>query len=290
MKIKKTITAKVMAANRANGRKTGGPHDTNSTRENALKHGLLARHLIFRDEEESNEFNRLLHELEFEYAPAGPTERTLVEEVASCIWKLKTANGWEIREIRHRRQAGEAILRAVAENYCDEQISLFTKDDGSLGWDCQELIVRTGSAERDLEEFSREKKAKAGNVQIEAKLTNSLDCVLRYQSALKRDLYRAIAALADINERRGGEGPLRTNRLTTRVESRPSAETKISQTRRCDPCDEQCVNDRQFCVFTGTSVHRVQDADCNSIAKCSGRPWRRARPPQLCRTEQNTGM
>ena len=209
MKIKKTITAKVIAANRANGPKTAGPHDTSSTRENALKHGLLARHLIFQDEEESNEFNRLLHELEFEYAPAGPTERTMVEEVANCIWKLKTANAWEIREIRHRRQAGEAILRAVAENYRDEQMSLFTKDDGtrsaaSLGWDCQELIVRTGSSERDTEEFSREKKDKAGNVQIEAKLTNSLDSVLRYQSALKRDLYRAIAALGDINERRAG--------------------------------------------------------------------------------------
>ncbi len=209
MKIKKTITEKVMAANRANGRKTAGPHDTNSTRENALKHGLLAKNLIFRDEEESNEFDRLLHELEFEYAPAGPTERTLVEEVANCIWKLKTANAWEMREVRHRRQAAEAILRAVAEN-CDEQMELFTKEDGTrsaarLGWDCQELIVRTGSAERDMEEFSREKKAKTGNVQIEAKLTNSLDSVLRYQSALKRDLYRAIAALADINERRAGE-------------------------------------------------------------------------------------
>jgi hypothetical protein len=210
MKIKKTITPKVMAANRANGRKAGGPRDTGTSRQNAVKHGLLAKNLIFRDEEERNEFNRLLRDLEYEYCPAGPTECALVAEVANCIWKLQTANEWEISEIRHRRQAGEAILRAVAENYSDEQMSLFTKDDGtrsaaSLGWDCQELIIRTGSSERDFEEFSREKKDKAGNVLIEARLTNSLDSVLRYQSALKRDLYRAIAALADINERRAGK-------------------------------------------------------------------------------------
>jgi hypothetical protein len=209
MKIKKTITAKVMAANRANGRKTAGPHDTSSTRQNALKHGLLARHLVFRDEEESNEFNRLLHELEYEYSPAGPTENALVGEVANCIWKLQTANAWEIREVRHRRQAAEAILRAVAEN-CDEQMELFAKEGGtrsaaSLGWDCQELIVRTGTRSSERESYSRDTKNKAGNVQIEAKLTNSLDGVLRYQASLKRDLYRAIAALADINERRAGE-------------------------------------------------------------------------------------
>jgi hypothetical protein len=34
-----------------------------------------------------------------------------------------------------------------------------------------------------------------GHLQIEAKLSTSLDTILRYQAALKRDLYRAIAAL-----------------------------------------------------------------------------------------------
>jgi hypothetical protein len=35
-------------------------------------------------------------------------------------------------------------------------------------------------------------------LQIEAKLNTSLDTILRYQAALKRDLYRAIAALRAI--------------------------------------------------------------------------------------------
>ena len=126
MKIKKTITPKVMAANRANGSKTAGPHDTSSTRQNALKHGLLARHLVFRDEDESNEFNRLLHDLEYEYSPAGPTESALVEEVANCIWKLQTANAWEMQEFRHQQQAAEAILRAVTENCANRWICLPT--------------------------------------------------------------------------------------------------------------------------------------------------------------------
>ena len=89
-------------------------------RQNAVKHGLLAKHLIFGDEDEKNGFNSLLHDLEHEYCPAGPTERALVEEVAICLWKLQTANVWEIQELGHRRQAAKAILRAVAENHCEE--------------------------------------------------------------------------------------------------------------------------------------------------------------------------
>ena len=120
MKVKKSITEKVIAANRENGHKTAGPRNTNAVRQNAVKHGLLAKNLIFGDEEEKNGFNSLLHDLEHEYCPSGPTESALVEEVAICLWKLQTANDWEIQELGHRRQAAKAILRAVAENHCEE--------------------------------------------------------------------------------------------------------------------------------------------------------------------------
>lgn len=214
MKVKKSITEKVSAANRENGRKTAGPRNTNAVRQNAVKHGLLAKNLIFGDEDEKNGFNILLHDLEHEHCPSGPTESALVEEVAICLWKLQTANVWEIQELGHRRQAAKAILRAVAENHCEEQLSLFTRGDGTrsaahLGWDCQELTIRTSAtnSHQENEDFAGETIGKAGHVQIEAKLTNSLETILRYQAALKRDLYRAIAALREMKEQRGGGGP-----------------------------------------------------------------------------------
>jgi hypothetical protein len=208
VKVKKSVTDKVIAANRENARKTAGPTNTKAVRHNAVKHGLLASHLIFRDDEDKSEFRSLLQDLDDEYQPIGRTEWALVEEIAVCLWKLNTANAWEIQELGHQRQAAKAILRAIGENpYYQAQLSLFTKADGTrsaaqLGWDCQELVIRTGAtnSEQENEDFSGEMRGKAGHVQIEAKLTSSLETILRYQSALKRDLYRAIAALRDIKK------------------------------------------------------------------------------------------
>lgn len=201
MKIKKTVTEKVVAANQANGRQGTGPKNTRTVKLNAVKHSLLANHLVFRDEQEKTEFNNLLAELEDEYQPEGPTYRALVEEIAICLWKLQVLYGWEVEEITNRREAAKAILRAVTERYDEDQLSLFTNGDGShsaarLGWDCQELIVRTGTRNSEQDKsLPKDTTDKSGQVQIEAKLTTSLDTILRYEAAIKRDLYRAIGAL-----------------------------------------------------------------------------------------------
>jgi hypothetical protein len=101
----------------------------------------------------------------------------------------------------------KAILKTVADNYDGEQLPLFDQADASgsaaqLGWVCQELVVRTGTrnSEQERESVLGDRNGKVGHVQIEAKLNTSLDTILLYQAALKRDLYRAITAL------RAGQG------------------------------------------------------------------------------------
>jgi hypothetical protein len=209
MRIRKTVTDKVVAANRTNASNSKGPRNTQRVRLNALTHGLLAKHLIFEDEEAKAEFNALLGEFELEYHPFGRTEAALVEEIAVCFWKLELANGWEQAEIANRRKASKAILRSVAANCEDKPLPMFVNDDGSrspaeLGWECRELIVRTGSTSSEQEQTSggEDSTAKSGNVQIEAKLNTSIDSVLRYSAAIKRDLYRAIGTLRDIQRER----------------------------------------------------------------------------------------
>jgi hypothetical protein len=205
VKIKKSVTEKVIAANRANAKKSTGPQNTRTVRKNAVKHRLLAKRPILQNEQDEAEFSKLLAELDEDYRPSGRTEQALVEEVAMCLWKLQMLNGWEMEEISTRRKATRAILRAVAENYDNEQLPLFTKEDGSrsaalLGWDCQELLVRsdTMNSEQEDHRSSGDREVKSGRVQIEAKLTTSLETILRYQSAIKQDLYRAIAALREM--------------------------------------------------------------------------------------------
>jgi hypothetical protein len=177
-------------------------------KQNARKHGLLSKNLHFEDEEDKETFQQLLTELGDEQGAEGPLEWALVEEAAISIWKLRTTNGWDIAELINRRKAAKAVLKALGDNYEDDQFQLFTgeyekQSAATRGWDCQELVIRTGTrnvAEEDQPLSGAN--SKAGHVQIEAKLAASLDTILRYQAAIKRDLYRALAILREMRRDR----------------------------------------------------------------------------------------
>jgi len=212
MKIKKTVSEKVIRANHANSQKSTGPGDCANVKNNAMKHGFRAQHLFFENEDQEKEYTELLEQLEEYYEPDGPTEWMLVEEMANCRWMLQGLNVWKSREITNRRNAAKAILRAVAENYNEEPLPLFKTAEGAdsaaqLGWDCQELIVRTGTRnfEQDKPLMRTDKTGKSGQVLIEAKLNTSLDSILRYEVSLKRDLFRALRTLGEIQQQRTGK-------------------------------------------------------------------------------------
>jgi hypothetical protein len=209
MKNQKTVTDKVIAANRKNAQRSTGPQNTIAVSQNATRHGLLARALRFNNKDEEKEFETLVHELEEEQQAAGRMERALVEEAAVCLWKLQSANDLEIQELSNRREASKAIMKSLAESD-EEKLPLFRQWDGSpspaqLGWECRELTLRRGTSDSEQErEISGGRNSEAAHVQIEAKMTTSLDTILRYQAAAKRDLYRALAALRDIRRERNG--------------------------------------------------------------------------------------
>jgi hypothetical protein len=210
--MQKTMTAKAIAANRENARKSTGPRRTQAVSQNARTDGLLAKKLLFQSDEEKSDFEQLHCELEQDRQPVGPVERALVEEAAVCLWKLQSANGWEMRELDNRRAASTAIMKTLSESHEQERLPLFTKWDGKasaaqLGWDCEELVVRCDKRDFKQEgESSGDRKSKAGNLQIEAKLTTSLDSILRYQAVIKRDLYRVLAELREMQRERREEG------------------------------------------------------------------------------------
>jgi len=214
MKINKTMTAKAKEASQNNGKQGNGPTDPSKVTQNARKHGLASKYLAFQTEEERQEFDALLNELVDEHQPQGRTGVELVNKIAVDFWKLTEGNGWEMQALAHRRDAAAAILNTLAENYDGEQLPLFSERDGShsavqLGWDCQELVVRTGTrnSEEEDQEISKDRRGKVGHVQIEARLNTSLDTMLRYQAAINRDLYRALAELRSMQrERREREG------------------------------------------------------------------------------------
>jgi len=63
-------------------------HKYDASRFNALRHGVLSEHTVLPWEDEA-EYEALLNALVEEYAPHGPTEEHLVEEIAGVIWRKR---------------------------------------------------------------------------------------------------------------------------------------------------------------------------------------------------------
>ncbi len=209
MKGKKTMTDKALEANRINGPKSNGPDHPCAGNQHARKHGLQSKHLVFETEEERQEYDALLNDLMDEYQPEGRTEVELVHKLAFDFWMGAKENGLAMQELVHRCKAAEAIMSRLAENYEDEQLSLFTERDGTrsalqCGWDCQELVVRTGTATSELQKegMFKERSGKVGHVQIEATLNTSSDTILRYQAATNRDLRSTLGELRSLQRER----------------------------------------------------------------------------------------
>jgi hypothetical protein len=81
----------------------------------------------------------------------------------------------------------------------DPMVATFIATGGSDADYCQ-------SATSERAKSSGERNRKADNVQIEARMTTSLDTILRYQAAIKRDLYKALAALRAMRRERNDKG------------------------------------------------------------------------------------
>jgi hypothetical protein len=101
----KTMSPIQMEANRRNAQKSTGPKTSNGravSKMNALKHGLLAESVVVRGhklKESTKEFKKLWHEFHTYFAPVGPVEEMLVDEIVSTHWRLRRALKAESGEI-----------------------------------------------------------------------------------------------------------------------------------------------------------------------------------------------
>jgi hypothetical protein len=92
-----STSEKKIAANRTNGHKSRGPKNTNSTRFNAAKHGLLAVGITELDDAEG--FRTILSNLMREKSPVGAIETYLVESAALEMVRWKRARRLEAEYI-----------------------------------------------------------------------------------------------------------------------------------------------------------------------------------------------
>lgn len=82
MEHKKAVTDAVRATNRANARSSTGPRTDRGkahSRNNALRHGILARNVILDTHEQRAEFRELRRHCKTELHPKGLLEKFVVE-------------------------------------------------------------------------------------------------------------------------------------------------------------------------------------------------------------------
>ena len=88
-----------------------------AVRFNAMKHGILSR-LAVLAHEDSAEFTDLLAALLDEHRPAGMTERHLIEELATIIWRKRRvllAEGAKINEgLKSSARSAESVIPSAA--------------------------------------------------------------------------------------------------------------------------------------------------------------------------------
>jgi hypothetical protein len=210
VKIRRTVTQKVLDANRENAQKSTGPN-TETGKEassaNSVKHGLLADGLVFESEKQEEQFAEFMNQLTHDLMPDGALQSIMVEEIAVCYWKLGLALRWEMAAARSRRESSRDVVQSlVAENLGNKsQLEFLDKQRVALGdggWECTELLVRKGRISESSNSTNvAGRDVKAGeevHVQVGAKLATALETTMRYSAMIRRDLHRAIDQLKSL--------------------------------------------------------------------------------------------
>lgn len=225
MKLNKTVTDAVRAANSANAKKSTGPaSDTGKVRasENSTRHGILARRLILRTDAERREYAEHRDSFFAHYRPEGPVEKFLVEEITNTTWKLGETERLETRELSSRQEAED--FGGGIEGVFGSDLKLpIDEVDLPLDrrWDCERMVVRAIAGDEHSNANGRQqpllneqqviaavkctldnRSKTGGQLELQAVLTNPLETLTRYRSTLKRDFYRAAARLDELQERR----------------------------------------------------------------------------------------
>jgi len=200
----------MLDANRENAKKSTGPQtetgkETSSS--NSIKHGLLADGLVFETDDDEEQFHAFIDQLIDDLMPDGALPSILVEEIAVCWWKLRSALRWEMAAARSRQESSRDVVQGlVAENLGNKSQLEFLENQkvalGGGGWECTELLVRKGRSSESSNSTNISKRdVTAGeevHVQVEAKLATSLETSMRYSAMIRRDLHRAIDQLKSL--------------------------------------------------------------------------------------------
>ena len=194
-------------ANRRNALKSTGPktpEGKTAVHLNALKHGLLSQAVLLPGEDEEA-LKELGEGLRKELQPAGVVENLLVEQIIASYWRLRRLGrveagifAWERSEELAERAEREA------HGYESEDNERLLKDLGTTITDekkHEEALERVRRMKGDQEDET----ATLGRIFArDADRANAFSKLSRYETAMGRQLYRALHELERRQAARGG--------------------------------------------------------------------------------------
>jgi hypothetical protein len=182
------LSPRRLAARRANAQKCTGPRTPEGkavVRLNALKHGFFASDVVnpvLDGPARAEEFNSLLDALLEDFQPQSARERLLVDEVAACCWRIRRLLRYECRESWVDE---DDYRRAARTESPSEAIAAI------MGYDHQAARQHT-----------YRKLHRAGLDSLILPSDFDIDKIVRYESLIKRNLYRALYTLERIHAAR----------------------------------------------------------------------------------------
>ena len=146
------ISEKQMLANQRNALRSTGPKTATGkalAAHNSLRHGLLAKEVVITEgegAENKEEFDALLADLIDQFNPVGSWEEILVEKIATCYWRLKRANRYEVGVLRQK-------LDTVTDDYYNQRDILTdtkkNKTDVEMDNEIEELLDAVKTLKHD---------------------------------------------------------------------------------------------------------------------------------------------
>jgi hypothetical protein len=182
------LSPRRLTARRANAQKSTGPRSPEGkacARLNALKHGFFARDVVnpvLDGPARAEEFNSLLDALLDDVQPESARERLLVDEVAACCWRIRRLLRYECRESWIDE---DNFRRAARKETPSEGIAAI------MGYD--RLAAR---------QHTYRKLHSAGLDSLILPSEIDIDKIVRYESLIKRNLYRALYTLESMRAAR----------------------------------------------------------------------------------------
>jgi len=185
-------------SNRRNALRSTGPKTPEgkaAVRLNALKHGLLSREVLLPGEDEEA-LRELGERLRAELQPVGELENLLVDRIIAAYWRLRRLGrveagifAWELYEELAERAESEA--REYESGSADELMDLINTRITDEEKHAQALEkVRQMRSEQQAESITLGR-----TFARDAEKANAFSKLLRYETAIERQLYRALHEL-----------------------------------------------------------------------------------------------